>query len=115
MKSWLRQHRQAIEAAVSAGVRHIIYVSSVGARPGPVDGLLETHFVTEQAVMGSGLPWTLAAGTSLIGFLSMAEYISGRNFGIDDLLFHRAVHLTSVAYPGRMSPVTALVPPGTPK
>jgi uncharacterized protein YbjT (DUF2867 family) len=24
-----------------------------------VDGLLETHFVTEQAVIASGLPWTL--------------------------------------------------------
>lgn len=54
-----RQHRHAVEAAVAAGVRHIIYVSSVGARPGPVDGLLETHFVTEQAVIASGLPWTL--------------------------------------------------------
>jgi NAD(P)H dehydrogenase (quinone) len=54
-----RQHRTAINAAAQAGVRHIIYVSSVGARPGPRDGLLETHFVTEQAVIASGLPWTL--------------------------------------------------------
>jgi len=54
-----RQHRTAITAAVAAGVRHIIYVSSVGARPGRRDGLLETHFATEQAVIGSGLPWTL--------------------------------------------------------
>lgn len=54
-----RQHRTAVAAAVAAGVRHIIYVSSVGARPGPPDGLLETHFATEQAVITSGLPWTL--------------------------------------------------------
>ena len=54
-----RQHRTAVQAAVAAGVRHIIYVSSVGARPGPVDGLLETHWATEQAVIGSSLPWTL--------------------------------------------------------
>ena len=54
-----RQHRNAINAAVQAGVRHIIYVSSVGARPGARDGLLETHFATEQAVIASGLPWTL--------------------------------------------------------
>ena len=40
-------------------MRHIIYVSSVGARPGPRDGLLETHFATEQAVIASGRPWTL--------------------------------------------------------
>ena len=54
-----RQHRSAVTAAVAAGVRHIIYVSSIGARPGAQDGLLETHFVTEQAVINSGLPWTL--------------------------------------------------------
>jgi NAD(P)H dehydrogenase (quinone) len=54
-----RQHRAAVNAAVKAGVRHIIYVSSIGARPGPKDGLLETHWVTEQAVLASGLPWTL--------------------------------------------------------
>jgi NAD(P)H dehydrogenase (quinone) len=54
-----RQHRSAVNAAVAAGVRHIIYVSSIGARPGAQDGLLETHFVTEQAVINAGLPWTL--------------------------------------------------------
>ena len=54
-----RQHRSAINAAKQAGVRHIVYVSSVGARPGTRDGLLETHFATEQAVIASGLPWTL--------------------------------------------------------
>jgi NAD(P)H dehydrogenase (quinone) len=53
------QHRAAVRAAVTAGVRHIIYVSSIGARPGPPDGILETHWATEQAVIASGLPWTL--------------------------------------------------------
>jgi NAD(P)H dehydrogenase (quinone) len=53
-----RQHQVAIDAAVAAGVRHIIYVSSIGARPGPRDGILETHFFTEQALIASGLPWT---------------------------------------------------------
>jgi NAD(P)H dehydrogenase (quinone) len=54
-----RQHRTAVNAAVKAGVRHIIYVSSIGARPGLKDGLLETHWTTEQAVIASGLAWTL--------------------------------------------------------
>ena len=53
------QHRTAIAAAMSAGVGHIIYVSSVGVRPGPPDGILETHFATEQALITSGAPWTL--------------------------------------------------------
>jgi len=53
-----RQHQTAIDAAVDAGVGHVIYVSSIGARPGPRDGILETHFFTEQALIASGLPWT---------------------------------------------------------
>jgi NAD(P)H dehydrogenase (quinone) len=53
------QHRTAINAARSAGVGHIIYVSSVGARPGPSDGIMETHFATEQALITSGATWTL--------------------------------------------------------
>jgi NAD(P)H dehydrogenase (quinone) len=53
------QHRTAINAAKRAGVGHIIYISSVGCRPGPPDGILETHFSTEQALITSGAPWTL--------------------------------------------------------
>ena len=53
------QHRTAIDAAKTAGVGHVIYVSSVGCRPGPPDGILETHFATEQALITSGATWTL--------------------------------------------------------
>jgi NAD(P)H dehydrogenase (quinone) len=53
------QHRTAIAAAVSAGVPHITYISTVGARPGPSDGIMETHFATEQALIASGATWTL--------------------------------------------------------
>jgi NAD(P)H dehydrogenase (quinone) len=52
-------HRAGIEAARKAGVRHVIYVSSVGARPASSDDILNTHFETEQALIASGRPWTL--------------------------------------------------------
>jgi NAD(P)H dehydrogenase (quinone) len=52
-------HRAGIEAARKAGVRHVVYVSSVGARPAFSDDILNTHFETEQALIGSGLAWTL--------------------------------------------------------
>jgi len=58
-------HRGAIEAARKAGVGHVIYVSSVGARPAESDDILNTHFETEQALIASGLPWT---------FLRMGPY-----------------------------------------
>src|SRR5215813_4335395 len=53
------QHRTAISAAISAGVGHIIYISTIGARPGPSDGIMETHFATEQALIASGATWSL--------------------------------------------------------
>jgi NAD(P)H dehydrogenase (quinone) len=53
------QHQRAIRAAISAAVGHVVYVSSAGARPGPSDGIMETHFATEQALIGSGASWTL--------------------------------------------------------
>jgi NAD(P)H dehydrogenase (quinone) len=55
----VRQHLEAIRAAVAAGVRHLIYVSNVGARPGPSDGILESHFATEQGLIGSAAAWTV--------------------------------------------------------
>src|SRR5437867_977709 len=42
------QHGNAINAAIAAGVRQIAYISTIGARPGSSDGILETHFATEQ-------------------------------------------------------------------
>ena len=53
------RHRAGIEAARAASVGHVIYVSSVGARPSACDDILNTHFETEQALMVSALPWTL--------------------------------------------------------
>jgi NAD(P)H dehydrogenase (quinone) len=55
----VRQHRSAIQAAVAAGVHHIVYISTIGAKPGPEDGIFETHFATDQALIGSGAAWTI--------------------------------------------------------
>ena len=54
----IRQHADAIDAAVRAGVRHVIYISSVSPRPDPNNVLLDSHFATEQKLIGSGLAWT---------------------------------------------------------
>ena len=48
-----------------------------------------------------------AAITMLIGLLTLGEYIFGREFGIDQLLFKDELTPQN-AYPGRMSPATAL-------
>ncbi len=54
-----RQHAAAIHAAIKAGVGHIVYISSLGCKPGKEDGILETHWATEQTLINSGAVWTL--------------------------------------------------------
>ena len=51
------QHKAAVAAAKTAGVRHVIYVSTVGVRPG--QDLMQSHLETEQAVYASGMAWTI--------------------------------------------------------
>jgi NAD(P)H dehydrogenase (quinone) len=55
----VRQQRAAVQAAVAGGVRHLIYISTVSARPDPKNELFDSHFATEQCLIGSGVPWTL--------------------------------------------------------
>ncbi len=54
----VQQHRDAIEAAQHAGVRHVIYTSI----PNPVKenpaGVVPDHSATEAALEASGLAWT---------------------------------------------------------
>lgn len=51
------QHKAAIAAAKNAGVRHVVYVSTVAVRPG--QDLMQSHHDTEEAVYASGLKWTI--------------------------------------------------------
>jgi len=54
-----KQHTDAIQAAVAGGVRHVMYISTVSPRPDPNNELLDSHFATEQALIGSGAAWTI--------------------------------------------------------
>lgn len=53
------QHHAAIDAAVKAGVKHIVYVSTVSPRPDANNVLLDSHWATEQKLVNSGVSWTL--------------------------------------------------------
>jgi NAD(P)H dehydrogenase (quinone) len=54
------QHRAAVDAAVAAGVRHIVYTSFIGiddpANPAEVR---HDHIETERLIKASGLAWTM--------------------------------------------------------
>lgn len=52
------QHRAAIEAAVAAGVQHIVYTSFVGVHPDNPAEAMHDHGTTEAMMQESGLAWT---------------------------------------------------------
>jgi PAS domain S-box-containing protein len=45
---------------------------------------------------------------ALLGALTLGEYVLGRDFGIDQLLFNDPQPMPGIAFPGRMSPASAL-------
>ncbi|MET8468885.1 NAD(P)H-binding protein [Streptomyces sp. NPDC006422] len=51
-------HRNAIEAAVAAGARRILYTSQHGAAPGSPYAPSEVHLATEALLAGTGVAWT---------------------------------------------------------
>lgn len=52
------QHKAAIEAAVKAGVAHIVYTSFVGITPENPSVAVVDHRATEEMLRNSGLTWT---------------------------------------------------------
>lgn len=54
-----RQIRSAIDAAVAAGVRHIVYMSAAGARNAPSSNITADYFASEQHLMRNAREWTV--------------------------------------------------------
>lgn len=64
----VREHTTAVDAAVAAGVRRIVYVSFLGAAPDAAFTFARDHWHTEQYIRGTGLAYT---------FLRDSLYLSG--------------------------------------
>ena len=54
----VKQHQAAIDAAVAAGLKHIVYTSFVNVEPSNPAIVTVDHRETEQLIRGSGLSWT---------------------------------------------------------
>ncbi|MGP2442810.1 NmrA family NAD(P)-binding protein [Streptomyces sp. JW3] len=54
----VKQHRVAIEGAVAAGARRILYTSQMGANPSSHFQACRDHAATEDALRASGVPFT---------------------------------------------------------
>ena len=64
-----RQHVTAVDAAAAAGVRRIVYLSFVDARPDATFTLVRDHWATEVRIRASGLAWTFPRMSLYLDFL----------------------------------------------
>lgn len=62
----IEQHKSAVDAAVAAGVHHIVYLSFVGASLDATFTLARHHWATEEHIRSTGIPFT---------FLRMSMYM----------------------------------------
>jgi uncharacterized protein YbjT (DUF2867 family) len=67
----IAQHRAAVEAAVDAGVEHVVYLSYIDASPESTFLLGRHHGETEAIVRASGLAWTFPRMNLYIDFLPL--------------------------------------------
>ena len=65
------QHRSFVDAAASAGVRHLVYVSFYGAAPDASFTLARDHYATEQHIRASGPAWTFLRDNMYADFLPL--------------------------------------------
>ncbi|RAX49348.1 SDR family NAD(P)-dependent oxidoreductase [Arthrobacter sp. AQ5-05] len=65
----LEKHCDFVDAALEAGVRHLVYVSFVGAAQDAVFTLARDHFATEEYIRASGLDYTFLRDNLYADFL----------------------------------------------
>lgn len=66
----LDQHRAFVDAAVAAGVPHLVYTSYYGAGPDALFSHGRLHGATEEYIRASGLPFTVLRDNLYLDFLS---------------------------------------------
>ena len=54
----LNDHRAFVDAAASAGVKHIVYTSFIATAPDAIFTLSHDHYFTEEHIKASGMRWT---------------------------------------------------------
>jgi NAD(P)H dehydrogenase (quinone) len=113
----VEQHTTAIDAALDAGVRRIVYLSFFGASPDATFTLGRDHWHTEQHIRATGLEWTFLRMNLYMDFIpSMVQPDGvirgpagdGRVAAIlrDDVAAAGAAVLTSNGHDGRTYDLT---------
>lgn len=65
------QHRAFVDAAAAAGVRHVVYLSFLGAAPDATFTLARDHFATEEHLRASGMAWTALRDALYLDFMEL--------------------------------------------
>ena len=65
----LTAHRTFVDAATTAGVRHIVYTSYLGAAPDSTFTLARDHWATEEYIRSTGMAFTFLRDSAYIDFL----------------------------------------------
>ena len=78
----LQQNLTAIEAAMAAGVQHVVYASFLNAESALVEHSREVHFPTEKALAAAGLGYTILRHALYADLLlgDLAETLAGGVF-----------------------------------
>src|SRR4051795_11653072 len=63
------RHRRAVDAAVAAGVRSIVYLSFLRAAPDSTFTLARDHWATEEHIRASGVDWTFPRMNLYLDFI----------------------------------------------
>jgi uncharacterized protein YbjT (DUF2867 family) len=72
----VRLHQTAIDAAVAAGVRRIVYSSFLAAAPDATFTFARHHYATEQHIRSTGVAFTFLRGSA---FLEVLRWIIGED------------------------------------
>ncbi len=95
----LGKHRATIDAAVLAGVRHVVYVSSVGAGPRAIATAARDDWLTEEYLRGTDLTWTMLRTTMFHRTPTFAVHDESSSSG-------RSARLRAPAGQGRVASVS---------
>ncbi len=80
----LDQHRTFVDAAVGAGVGHIVYTSFVGAAPDATFTLVRDHYATEEYIKRAGVDYTFLRDNLYLDFMEALVGIDGNISGPAD-------------------------------
>lgn len=67
----LQHHYAFVDAAIAAGVQHIVYTSFFGAAPDATFTLGQDHYATEQWIKASGMDYTFLRDNFYLDFLPL--------------------------------------------